>query len=240
MAQSQLMPGSWESLCCEAIQKYVRDTKHAKYTRPNTPLVRVLTTPLVKDVVNMGLEIRLPGGPIAVVRFDQIFGTLEYRTVEVHSEKETDQVVVLCEPGLDVGSPPAPPLTAEYHEELTMPELDCEMPDLLPAAVDASTPSDKTCTPPEIPSVQPPKAKKHKASHPSDDTPKAKKPRQPKEPKPKLTKVPKVPKQPKEAKPPKEKKPRAPKLPKVPLSPIVTPGEMDMLMDFNKDMPAIF
>lgn len=178
MAQAQVMneTSTWSALCSESIQKYVREVKKASHVAPTIPQLKVLSHPVIKDVVNMGVEMRLPGGALLLVSFNQLLSILECRTVEVQSDKDSDHVIVLCESGLDVGAAPALSPTA-----VSMPTLEPELPL-------STAPGDPPAT-----------TKKRRSPTLATGAPKEKKPKQPKPPKePKEPKVKKV----REAKPP--------------------------------------
>lgn len=61
----------WRSLMHQAVLKHVKGKKTK--TNPQVPKVEILTQPCIKDVINLGLQIHLPSGCVALISFDTLF-----------------------------------------------------------------------------------------------------------------------------------------------------------------------
>lgn len=178
----------WRSLMHQAVLKHVKGKKTK--TNPQVPKVEILTQPCIKDVINLGLQIHLPSGCLALVSFDTLFKNMTINNLNMEGGEQ--EIVFadrplntqLLEQGVSVGgeeleeedfewydnyrSPPPSPDTASTSTQTPAPAAPAPAPAAAaaPAAETKSSKSTKAAKAPAGKRKAPtaPRAKKGGAS----------------------------------------------------------------------------
>lgn len=85
---------AWRTLMHQAVLKHVKAKKTK--TNPQVPKVEILSMPCIKDVINLGLQIHLPSGCVALISFDTLFKNM--RMINLNMEGGEQEIVFADQP----------------------------------------------------------------------------------------------------------------------------------------------
>lgn len=133
----------------QAVLKHVKAKKTK--TSPQVPKVEILSMPCIKDVINLGLQIHLPSGCVALISFDTLFKNM--RMINLNMEGGEQEIVFADQPLntqlLEQGVPAGGEEDFEWYDNYRSPSPDTaststQNPAAAPAPAPAAAPAADT------------------------------------------------------------------------------------------------